>query len=168
MEKMHTGSDGGHPMGKKRFRFTFYSAAVLIVILIAALRPGAGGESVLFDKNSPITLYVKTDAGEKPEFDAAEYFPEAELDTAKFSFDWTDCDPDTPGTYTVPVFYDGKRTVCVVSLEVRPKDEKQDLSSQKQQEQTGGEGGSVGSGIDGTGDKTELRTMTGGESTEER
>lgn len=115
--------DSGHPMRKRRFRFTFYSVAVLIVLLIVALNPGKGEESPLFDKNAPTTLYVKTPVGVKPEFNAADYFPEVELDVEKFSFDWSGCDLDAPGTYLVPVFYDRKQTACVLSLKVLPEEE---------------------------------------------
>lgn len=121
MESNH--ADSEHPMRKRRFRFTFYSVAVLIVLLIVALNPGKGEDSPLFDKNAPTTLYVKTPVGVEPEFNAADYFPEAELDVQKFSFDWSGCDWNVPGTYLAPVFYDGKQTTCVVSLEVLPEAE---------------------------------------------
>lgn len=107
------------PGERKRFPLTFFSIAVLAVLLFYMVSPGSGKKGVLFDKNAPVTLYAKTMQGVMPQIHAADYFPEAGLEDEKFSFDWENCDLDTPGTYLIPVYYEGKETSCVLSLKVQ-------------------------------------------------
>lgn len=134
---------------KRHFRITLYSAAVLIVLFIVALSGSrkSGGSAFLFDKNSPITLYGKTETGIKPEFNPAVYFPESDFDPGKFSFDWSGCDINTPGTYKLPVYYDGEKTVCIFSLTVTQPNETDSLDALRQ---TIGEGKGDGTQIGNT------------------
>lgn len=151
-------------MNKKRhFRITIYGAAVLIVLLIVALAGGKknSGSGILFDKHSPITLYAKTTEGVKPDLSRTVYFPESKLDPAKFSYDWSGCDLNTPGTYQLPVYYDGKKTVCILSLTVTSADETDSLDALRQ---TIGEGKGDGTQIGNTpkGDDTQTEPLQEG------
>lgn len=55
-------------------------------------------------------------AGKVPEIDFSIYFPGTDYDFTKFDYDKSTIDFHTPGTYTVPVYYNGQITSCMLQL----------------------------------------------------
>ena len=111
-------------MKKRRFfPQTLLGGLVLLAVILAAIGLGGGKKNPLFDRNSSVTLYAATPVGKEPDLSPETYFPRDEeeyedLDYGKFTFDLAGCDLDAPGTYEIPVYYGGERTVCTVELEV--------------------------------------------------
>lgn len=113
------GEKQGLTVGKKRrFQLTLFGGIVLVGMMVLIFKTTDGGEEALFNGNSEITLYAKTTAGAVPALNAAKFFPDENLNPAKFSYDLSDCDFNTPGLYRIPVFYGEKETDCVIQLEV--------------------------------------------------
>lgn len=122
-------------MRKRKLHFTLFSALVLVVIIGFCLGLWPQSKNSLFDSNIQTTLYAETLAGVSPDLKADRFFDEREYDDlSKFTFDLSGCDINTPGVYSVPVFYDGKKTNCVVSLKVN--DPVQTYPSGKENEST--------------------------------
>lgn len=118
MRKRAGDQNGNAEGGKKRFQLTMFGGIVLVGMLALLFKTKTGAESVLFNKNSEITLYAKTAVGAEPALNAAKFFPDERLDPAKFSYDLSACDFNTPGLYRIPVFYGKDETDCVIQLEV--------------------------------------------------
>lgn len=104
------------------FRISVFSGIALAVIVLMLLGAGGRREQFLFDSDSNMVLYVRTEAGEEPAFRAEEFFPDEELDYGKFSYDMANCDWNVPGTYQIPVLYGGKTTNCRIELTVLKKE----------------------------------------------
>lgn len=107
-------------MAKKRihFKMTLFSGAVLALLLIGIFFEPHFAQRELFDEKNPITLYVKTETGEEPKLDFAEFFADRDYEYEEFECDLSLCDLDTPGTYEAPVYYKGELTQCTVKLQV--------------------------------------------------
>lgn len=113
------GEKQGRAGGARRhFQITLFGGIVLVGVLAMIVRTKSSGEAALFNGNSEITLYAKTTAGAAPALNAAKFFPDEKLNPAKFSYDLSACDFDTPGLYRIPVFYGERETDCVIQLEV--------------------------------------------------
>lgn len=122
-------------MRKRKFHITLFSALVLVVIIGFCLGLWPHSKNSLFDSNVQTTLYAETLAGVSPVLKADRFFDEKEYDDlTKFTFDLSGCDWNKPGVYSVPVFYDGKKTNCTVSLRVN--DLSPTLPSDKENEST--------------------------------
>ena len=104
--------------GGRKFQMTLFGGIVLVGLLVMTVKTRTGAEAVLFNKNSEITLYAKATVGAEPVLNAAKFFPDEKLDPAKFSYDLSECDFNTPGTYRIPVYYGQEETDCVIQLEV--------------------------------------------------
>ncbi len=144
--------------GRRWFQISMFGGIVLAGMLIMIFKTRTGAEAALYDKNSEITLYAKTTAGDVPALNAAKFFPDGKLNPAKFSYDLSECDFNTPGIYRIPVFYGDNETDCVIQLEVLP--------SGRQIPETSGSmsGNSMSSG---TGEAVTEETMTEETVTEE-
>lgn len=122
-------------MHKRKLHFTLFSALVLMVIIGFCLGLWPRSKNSLFDSNIQTTLYAETLAGVSPDLQANRFFDEQEYDDlSKFSFDLSNCDWNKPGIYSIPVFYDGKKTNCIVSLRVN--DTVPTISADKENEST--------------------------------
>lgn len=104
--------------GGRRFQMSMFGGIVLVGLLVMIVKNRTGAETVLFNNNSEITLYAKSTVGAEPALNAAKFFPDEKLDPAKFSYDLSECDFNTPGTYRIPVYYGKEETDCVIQLEV--------------------------------------------------
>ena len=76
------------------------------------------GGIILFDQGTRTTFYAETIAGHEPDISAENYFSGEDYDLSKFTFSMSGCNWEEKGIYQIPVFYDGKETNCVISLEV--------------------------------------------------
>ena len=111
---------------KKRkitFRMTAFSILVLILIAFLMIFKDGGREYPLFDKNNSITLYLETEIGTVPQIDFSVYFPDSGYDFTKFTYDKSNVDFQAPGSYTLPVYYDGELTACVLQLSIKKPQE---------------------------------------------
>ncbi|MBS6645570.1 MAG: hypothetical protein KH366_18505 [Clostridiaceae bacterium] len=111
---------------KKRkitFRMTAFSILVLILIAFLMIFKDGGRENPLFDKNNSITLYLETETGTVPQIDFSVYFPDSGYDFTKFTYDKSNVDFQIPGSYTLPVYYDGELTTCVLQLSIKKPQE---------------------------------------------
>ena len=77
-----------------------------------------GKNDPLFDQGTRTTFYAETAAGHEPDISAENYFSGEDYDLSKFTFSMSGCNWEEKGIYQIPVFYDGKETNCVISLEV--------------------------------------------------
>lgn len=120
MRKRTGGMKGSFKGGRRWFQISMFGGIVLAGMLIMIFKMRTGAEAALYNKNSEITLYAKTAAGDVPALNAAKFFPDVKLNPAKFSYDLSGCDFNTPGIYRIPVFYGDNETDCVIQLEVLP------------------------------------------------
>lgn len=104
---------------EKRRTIRFFPICVLLILLGVALNFWGGEKNPLLDKSEAYTLYVTIEAGEELHLQASEYFKEGLLDENCISYDTSRCNTKQPGTYVVPVFYDGEETNCVFSIHVQ-------------------------------------------------
>lgn len=103
------------------FRISMFSGIVLAVIVLALFGADKKRENFLFDPDSNMVLYARTEAGSEPDLQAENFFTDEELDYSKFSYDLGSCDWNSPGTYEIPVFYDSRKTNCRIQLKVTEK-----------------------------------------------
>lgn len=110
----------GGSMTKRKFPFqmTMFSAVVLALLLIGIFFNRSFQKQELFDGKDPVRLYAKTEIGQEPELDFSNYFADQAYDFQEFTYDLSDCDLKTPGTYELPVYYKGELTECVIELTV--------------------------------------------------
>lgn len=109
-------------MKKRKFHITFFSGAVLLLLVILLFSSFIQKDkSTLFRSNHQTTLYETAAAGEEPDFRTQDYFTDETYDYDKFTYDTSGCDFQTPGTYYVPVYYDGKKTNCTVQVTVEDR-----------------------------------------------
>lgn len=110
---------------KRNFRWkpTFFSLLTMLILLGVALKLLGGEKNPLLNEKNSITLYREVPVGQMPEFRTEDFFPDEDFDYAKVTYDTKACDVDTPGTYIVPVFYDGETTNCVVEVTVKGSEE---------------------------------------------
>lgn len=102
----------------KKIHITMFSAIVLVIVLAALYGSVSGKNDPLFDQGTRTTFYAETEVGRKPDIKAEDYFSEGEYDLSKFTFDISACNWEQEGVCQIPVLYNGKKTNCVVSLEV--------------------------------------------------
>lgn len=102
----------------KKIHMTLFSALVLVIVLMTLYGTLTGKKDQLFDRGTNTTYYAETEVGKPLELEAGTYFSEEEYDLTKFSFDLDDCDWNAEGVYEVPIWYDGKETNSIVSVEV--------------------------------------------------
>lgn len=107
---------------KIRFKMTFFSVLVLVLIFFLFFSKGGRTDS-LFSGNNTMTLYAQCRAGEEPDIRFEDFFPDGGYDYEKFSYDSSSCDFSRPGTYLMPVSYDGKLTNCAIQVTVKGPDE---------------------------------------------
>ncbi len=106
-------------MKRHRFRFTIYSGVLVLILLFLAFQGKRPDRQLMFDGNSRTDIYIHTETGEEPEIDPADFFPDVEgLSLELFEYDLSGCSLDQPGEYTVPVYYDGKKTNAVLCISV--------------------------------------------------
>lgn len=103
---------------KRRFPISGFAVGILIVAAIALALSLQNKNSELFRDHVQTTFYASTQTGREPEINFRDYFTEGDYDYSEFSCDLSECDIQTPGTYYLPVLYEGKETNCVVKLEV--------------------------------------------------
>lgn len=108
---------------KRGFQISLFAGLVAIVLLAAAFGPWSGEENPLLGKDSAQTLYASAAVGETPDLHAEDYFPEGQVDPSRLSYDLSACDTGIPGTYRIPVLYDGQETNCVFELTVEEERE---------------------------------------------
>ena len=104
---------------KFHLHLTLFGTIVLVLVLVLLFQTLKGKAEPIFDDNTSTTYYAKTDLGEEPDLQAERYFNTKTYDPSSFTFDISQCDWNIAGTYRVPVIYDGKKTNCVVQVEVR-------------------------------------------------
>lgn len=104
---------------KIRLHFTLFGTLVLVLLLVLIFLTLRGRADPIFDNDSTTTFYLKTDIGKIPKLEAERYFNPETYDMKKFRFDLSHCDWNTAGIYQIPVIYDGKKTNCMVQVEVR-------------------------------------------------
>ena len=105
----------------RKIHISLFSALVLVIVFATLFHNLKGEDDPLFDRGTITTFYAETKIGVMPEIKAETYFPE-EYDTAKFSFDFSEVDVEKEGICQIPVFYDGKRTNCTISVKVTGDD----------------------------------------------
>ena len=110
---------------KIHLHVTMFGTLVLVLVLVLLFQTLKGKAEPIFDDNTTTTYYAKTVEGEALNLQAEQYFNTEAYDDSKFLFDTSLCNWDQAGVYRVPVFYDGKKTNCVVQVEVRPYEEEQ-------------------------------------------
>lgn len=110
--------NSSEPKRKRRFRLSLFAALTLVVIIGVCLGLWSDAKDSLFDSNVQTTLYDETPVGILPKLDPSRYFSEEDYDLSLFDFGLESCDINTPGTYLIPVYYEGKKTNCVVKLVV--------------------------------------------------
>lgn len=101
----------------RKIHISLFSALVLVIVVATLFHNLKGEDDPLFDMGTITTFYAETKIGVMPEIKAENYFSE-EYDAAKFSFDFSAVDAEKEGSYQIPVFYDGKRTNCTISVKV--------------------------------------------------
>ena len=102
----------------KKIHITLFSAIVLVIIAAALYGSLTGKNDPQFDQGTRTTFYAETAAGHEPDISAENYFSGEDYDLSKFTFSMSGCNWEEKGIYQIPVFYDGKETNCVISLEV--------------------------------------------------
>lgn len=106
-----------------KFRPSVYAIFVLVVLLLGIFRIFAGQGNPLFEKGVSTTLYLNCYVGEIPDFYNMEFFQEErQIDENKLSFDESECDFNTVGTYQVPVLYDGRTTSYQIQVQVKDRE----------------------------------------------
>lgn len=112
---------------EKKFRFplTMFGSLVLVIVLALLFQTWRGKPEPLFDNNTTTTYYAKTTVGLAPQLDPGRLFSSETYDRTKFQLDVTQYDWNIPGFYRVPILYDGKKTNCVVQVEVKSLDDKE-------------------------------------------
>ena len=108
----------------KKFRITMFGAIALVIVLMTLFRSVTGRDNPLFDKGTATTFYAETEVGMEPDLKAENYFSAEEYDLEKIGFDLSGLDVQKEGTCLVPVFYDGKKTNCTISVKVSSKTER--------------------------------------------
>ncbi|MGC6176282.1 ty transcription activator TEC1 [Lacrimispora sp. 38-1] len=103
---------------KFHLHFTLFGTMVLVLVLVLLFQTLKGKAEPIFDDNTATTYYAKTVLGTAPDLQAERYFNTETYDLSGFTFDVSQCDWSKAGTYRVPVIYDGKKTNCVVQVEV--------------------------------------------------
>lgn len=103
---------------EKRGIIRLFPICVLLIILGAALNFWGGEKNPLLEKSGVQTLYLTIAPGEELNLRASEYFEEGILDENRISYDTSRCNTKQPGTYVVPVFYDGEETNCIFQVTV--------------------------------------------------
>ena len=102
---------------RHRFRFTIYSGVLVLILLFLALQGKRPDKQLMFDENSRTDIYIHTETGQEPAIDPADFFPDVEgLSLDLFEYDLSRCSLEQPGEYTVPVYYDGKKTNAVLRI----------------------------------------------------
>lgn len=112
---------------EKRGMIRFFPICVLLIILGAALNFWGGEKNPLLEKSGVQTLYVTIAPGEELHLRASEYFEEGLLDESRISYDTSRCNTKQPGTYVVPVFYDGEETNCIFKVTVEENRKKSQI-----------------------------------------
>lgn len=105
----------------KKIHMTLFSALVLVIIGMTLFRSVTGKGDGLFDQGTSTNFYAEAEVGQGLDIKPSDYFGEGEYKLEKFTFDDTEFDGDTEGTYRIPVFYDGKQTNCQVLVTVKGK-----------------------------------------------
>ncbi|MDW2797441.1 ty transcription activator TEC1 [Clostridium boliviensis] len=108
---------------KFHLHLTLFGTLVLALVLVLLFQTLKGRAEPIFDDNTTTTYYAKTVLGTAPDLKAERYFNKETYDLSGFTFDISQCDWNIAGTYRVPVMYDGKKTNCVVQVEVRASGE---------------------------------------------
>ncbi|MDF2887072.1 MAG: hypothetical protein K0R23_1457 [Lacrimispora sp.] len=108
---------------KFHLHFTLFGTIVLALVLVILFYTLKGKAEPIFDNNTTTTYYAKTVLGTAPDLQAEQYFNKETYELSGFTFDVSQCDWNKAGTYRVPVNYDGKKTNCVVQVEVRASGE---------------------------------------------
>lgn len=108
-------------MKKRKWKPTFYSILVLLVLLGTGLNLWHR-ENPLLNKKSAITLYQEVYVGQMSEFRTENFFPNDHFDYDKVTYDVRDLNVDEPGVYWVPVLFDGKETNCAVQVTVKAEE----------------------------------------------
>ncbi|MGI5947793.1 MAG: hypothetical protein ACOX8K_10360 [Lachnospiraceae bacterium] len=103
---------------EKRGIIRLFPICVLLIILGAALNFWGGEKNPLLEKSGVQTFYLTIAPGEELNLRASEYFEEGILDENRISYDTSRCNTKQPGTYVVPVFYDGEETNCIFQVTV--------------------------------------------------
>ncbi len=103
---------------EKRGIIRLFPICVLLIILGAALNFWGGEKNPLLEKSGVQTLYLTIAPGEELNLRASEYFEEGILDENRISYDTSRCNTKQPGTYVVPIFYDGEETNCIFQVTV--------------------------------------------------
>lgn len=106
-------------MKQRKFHLTLFGTIVLALVLVLLFQTLKGKAEPIFDDNTTTTYYAKTALGTAPDLQAGRYFNTKTYDLSGFTFDVSQCDWNKAGTYRIPVIYDGKKTNCVVQVEVR-------------------------------------------------
>ena len=104
---------------KFHLHLTLFGTIVLVLVLVLLFQTLKGRAEPIFDDNTMTTYYAKTVLGTAPDLQAERYFNKDNYELSGFTFDVSQCDWNKAGTYRVPVIYDGKKTNCVVQVEVR-------------------------------------------------
>ena len=104
---------------KFHLHLTLFGTIVLVLVLVLLFQNLKGRAEPIFDDNTMTTYYAKTVLGTAPDLQAERYFNKDNYELSGFTFDVSQCDWNKAGTYRVPVIYDGKKTNCVVQVEVR-------------------------------------------------
>lgn len=100
-----------------------FGAIALVIVLMTLFRSVTGRDNPLFDKGTATTFYAETEVGMEPDLKVETYFSAEEYDLEKIGFDLSGLDVQKEGTCLVPVFYDGKKTNCTISVKVSSKTE---------------------------------------------
>lgn len=103
---------------EKRGIIRLFPICVLLIILGAALNFWGGEKNPLLEKSGVQTFYLTIAPGEELNLRASEYFEEGILDENRISYDTSRCNTKQPGTYVVPIFYDGEETNCIFQVTV--------------------------------------------------
>ncbi|MBE5992100.1 MAG: ty transcription activator TEC1 [Paenibacillaceae bacterium] len=103
---------------KFHLHLTLFGTIVLVLVLVLLFQTLKGRAEPIFDDNTMTTYYAKTVLGTAPDLQAERYFNKDNYELSGFTFDVSQCDWNKAGTYRVPVIYDGKKTNCVVQVEV--------------------------------------------------
>lgn len=120
------------------FKMTFFSGAVLILLLLVFFFGRHFAQKELFNSKNTTTLYAETKLGEEPKIDFKVYFRDQDYDFGEFTYDLRGCDLNTPGVYQIPVYYKGELTTCVLKLRVG-EEEGQEQKGQEEEKAVGSE-----------------------------
>ncbi|NNJ32162.1 ty transcription activator TEC1 [Lacrimispora defluvii] len=104
---------------KFHLHLTLFGTIVLVLVLVLLFQTLKGRAEPIFDHNTMTTYYAKTVLGTAPDLQAERYFNKENYELSGFTFDVSQCDWNKAGTYRVPVIYEGKKTNCVVQVEVQ-------------------------------------------------